>query len=240
MTLPLRQAPDQALIGLNRQATVARLLAGAVHEVNNALQVISGTLEVLELRADLPPPVADALARLRTQSTRAAAALGHVTLFTKTPLEVTGPVNMRDVVEESLALREFAVRRARLSARLDADRGTAFVVTGNRGDLQQALLNLIINAEQALAGSGGTIVVQLTIEGDGVVVRVIDDGPGIDAARADRLFEPFASAGDPFETPGLGLWASRRLVERHGGTLTLEPGTAGTALAVRLPTFRAR
>jgi nitrogen-specific signal transduction histidine kinase len=109
---PAQDAPEQALIGLNRQATVARLLSGTVHEVNNALQVISGTVEVLELRTDLPAAVVEALARLRVQSTRAAGALGRVTSFTSTSPEATGPVNMRAVVEESLALRDSALRCA--------------------------------------------------------------------------------------------------------------------------------
>jgi two-component system NtrC family sensor kinase len=235
---PAQDAPEQALIGLNRQATVARLLSGTVHEVNNALQVISGTVEVLELRTDLPAAVVEALARLRVQSTRAAGALGRVTSFTSTSPEATGPVNMRAVVEESLALRDYAIRRARLSARLDADRATAFVVTGSPGDLQQAVLNAIINAEQALAGRTGTILVRLAVEGDTVVARVIDDGPGIEPAAVPGVFEPFVSGGNPFETPGLGLWASRRLVERHGGTLTLEPRPGGTSLVLRLPIHR--
>jgi two-component system NtrC family sensor kinase len=231
-------ASDDALIGLNRLATVARLLSGAAHEVNNALQVISGTVEVLESRADVPSATQAALARMRGQSSRAAAALGQVMQFARAPRGGTGPVDMREVVEESLALRDFSIRRARLTARIDADPAAIFLVTGNRADLQQALLNVLINAEHALEGPTGTIAVQLSAEGGSVVVRVIDNGPGIVIDPPERAFEPFVTTGDPFEEPGLGLWTARKLAERHGGTLEIEPRSDGAAFVMRLPERR--
>jgi signal transduction histidine kinase len=243
-------ASDDALIGLNRLATVARLLSGAAHDVNNALQVISGTVEIVQMRTDLPSAAADALDRVRAQTARAAGALHRVNAFTRAPHGPIGPINLRELVEDSLALRDFAIRRARVSARLEAGAGTTYVVTGNRGDLQQVLLNLIINAEEALAGVNGTdvtgtavtgtavngtIVVRLGREGDRIVVRVVDEGPGIGVDPPERAFEPFVTGGRPFETAGLGLWVCRRLVEQHGGTLDIEYPAIGTALVVRLP-----
>ena len=74
---------EETLIGLNRLATVARLLSGAIHDVNNALQVISGTVELIESRPDVPPSMREALARLRAQSSRAAGTLTEVQLFTR-------------------------------------------------------------------------------------------------------------------------------------------------------------
>jgi signal transduction histidine kinase len=229
------EASDDALIGLNRLATVARLLSGAAHEVNNALQVISGTVEILENRKDAPPGVHDALARLRHQSNRAASALAQVLLFTRAPREGVTPVNLRELAQESLALREFSIRRARLTARIDADESTPFVVTGNRGDLQQALLNVVMNAEQALNGTPGAIVVQLSLDDAFVVLRVIDEGPGVTLDPPDRAFQAFVTTREPFESAGLGLWAARTLVEVHGGTLTIENRSAGAAVAMRLP-----
>jgi signal transduction histidine kinase len=225
---------------------VAKLLSGAAHEVNNALQIISGTIEMLESRADTPPAYREALARLKGQGNRAAAALGHVMTFARAPRGGGGPVNVREVVEESLALREFAIRRAGLTARVEADPSVQYVVTGNHADLQQTLLNIVMNAEQALRGTSGTIVVQLSVEDAAVVLRVIDEGPGVGIDPPDRAFQAFATSHDPFESPGLGLWASRALVEQHGGTLTLEKRPTGAAFAVRLPcrpisdTLRAR
>jgi signal transduction histidine kinase len=227
--------PDDALIGLNRLATVARLLSGAAHEVNNALQIISGTIEVLRARSDTPPAVLDVLARLDTQHERAAAALGQVLAFARAARADGGPVNLREMAEESLRLRAFSIRRAGLTSRLDASPSALFVVTGDRADLQQALLNVVMNAEHALAGTAGEIVVRLSSEDGAVVVRVIDEGPGVSIEPPDHAFHPFVTTHDPFEWPGLGLWAAQRLVERHGGTLTLEAAARGAAFAMRLP-----
>ena len=230
-----QDASDDALIGLNRLATVARLLSGAAHEVNNALQVISGTVEVLESRADVPAATQNALARLRGQSSRAAAALGLVMQYARAPRGSTGPVNMHEVAEESLALRDFSIRRAGLTARIEADPTAMFIVNGNRGDLQQALLNVLINAEHAVHGPSGTITVRLSREEGTVVLRVVDNGPGIAIDPKERAFEAFVTSGDPFDAPGLGLWTARTLVERYGGSLDIETTAGGASLVMRMP-----
>ena len=232
--------PDEALIGLNRLATIARLLSGAVHDVNNALHVISGTVELLETRPDLPPSMHEALARLRAQSARAAGSLAQVLAFTRAPRDGHSPLNLRELAEESLALRDFAIRRARLTAKLVADGPGPFVVLGNRGELQQVLLNVLMNAEQALTGRGGTLVVRLTIEGGETVVRVVDDGGGVTLSPPEQVFDAFVTTQPPFDAAGLGLWAARRIVEQHGGTLALEPQSTGASFAMRLPTATLR
>lgn len=225
------------LISLNRSATTARLLSGVVHEVNNALQVISGTVELLESRVDMPAAVAPALERLRKQSARAASVLSDVQRFTRAPLGDIVRVDVRDVIEHSLSLRAFSIRRAGLSIRLEAERDARFVVMGNRGQLQQALLNLVVNAEEAVGGKRGEIIVELSADAAWVKVLVLDPGDGITIEPRERVFEPFVSTGDPWESAGLGLWTARAIVAEHGGTVTIEdrsPGT-GTAFAVRLP-----
>jgi two-component system NtrC family sensor kinase len=214
---------------------VARLLSSAVHEVNNALQVISGTVEILETRPDIDAALARALERLRTQSARAAGALADVLVFTKAPIEESAVVNLRDTTTHSVGLRMFAVRRAGLTLRLDANEATAFVVRGSRGQLQQAILNLLVNAEQALAGSKGTIVVELTTDTEWVTVRVTDDGRGLTPEAEAEVFDAFVSTKTPAEGAGLGLWAARRIAEGHGGSLTFEPRPQGASFVMRLP-----
>ena len=227
---------EDALIGLNRQATVARLMSGAIHDVNNALMVISATVEMLEARADVPSSMKDALTRLRTQSSRAAGSLAQVLMFTRAARGGQQPVNLRELVEESLALRDFSIRRGGLTARFEPDGSGPFIVSGNRGDLQQVLLNMIVNAEQALAGQSGAIVVRLSIEDDLVVVRVIDEGKGISVEPLEQIFEPFVTTHNAGESAGLGLWAARRLMVRHGGTLTVDRAfPAGAVFTMRLP-----
>lgn len=226
---------DDVLIALNRSATVARLLSSAVHEVNNALQVISGTVEILETRPNVDPALARSLERLRTQSARAAGALADVLVFTKAPIDEFVAVNVRDVATHSIGLRAFAVRRAGLSIRLEADESTVFIVRGNRGRLQQALLNMIVNAEQALAGTKGTITVALTADDQWVSVTVSDEGAGVTVQPPEHAFDRFTSTRSPTECAGLGLWVARTIAHAHGGTLTMERRTPGTAFVMKIP-----
>lgn len=233
-----RLPEGERLIALNRSATSARLMAGVIHEVNNVLQVISGTVELLQSRPDVPPTMLPALERLSKQSTRAAAIFAEAMVFTRGVVAETGRVNLREVAEHSLGLRAFFIKRAGLTSRVAASEATQFVVTGNRAQIQQAVLNLVMNAEQAAAGTKGEIVVELEAAAEQGVLRVIDPGPGVPATVNERLFEPFCSTRDPWEGAGLGLWAARAIAEAHGGALVQETRPAGTAFALRLPAFR--
>jgi len=224
------------LVDLSRSVTTARLLSGVIHEVNNALLVISGTVELLETRTDLPDAVVRALERLRRQSSRAAAALAEVLAFTHAPPDERAEVTLRDVASAAVELRRFAVSRAGLSIQL-APGTEPCVVRGNRGALQQAILNMIIKAEQTLAGTGGRILVEAGTSGDWATVRVSDEGQG---ARGDRdtMFEPFLATRSASDMTGLGLFAARVIVEAHGGTLGVDEEVAGTSLLIRVPALQ--
>ena len=227
--------PRDVLLALNRSVTAARLMAGAIHEVNNALQVISGTVEILQGRTDLPEPVTRALDRLRKQGTRAGAALAEVLVFTKGAVDETARVDMREVIDYCVGVRRFAIQRGGLSVRWEPDPDASLAIMGTRGLIQQAVLNLIINAEQALAFTRGNIAIELTGAGDWVEVRVTDDGGGVLVEPRERAFEPFVSTRDAWQGAGLGLWSARAIAEMHHGTVTIEQGKSGGAFLMRLP-----
>jgi signal transduction histidine kinase len=224
------------LLTLNRAATVARLLSGVAHEVNNALQVIGGTTELLQAMPGLPPSVVDGLNRIATQNARAASAIQEVMVFARQKMEGTGRTNLREIANRAVALRSFAIARARLSVSLDAPPTGRFLVNGNPGLLQLALLNLIVNAEQALAGrQGGAIRVALEDSPGCVVLRVSDNGPGVEKTAANDLFTSFFTTRSREEASGLGLAVARLAAEQCGGTITLEEGGPGATFTLRLP-----
>ena len=147
----------------------------------------------------------------------------------------TSRVNVREVVEHSLTLRAFSIKRASLTSRFVAAEGKQFHVNGNRATLQQALLNLIVNAEQALAGVAGEILVELDADDGWTWIRIIDKGPGIAIQPPERAFEAFVSTHDAWDGAGLGLWAARTIAEEHGGSLTFQSSAEGTTVTMRLP-----
>jgi two-component system, NtrC family, C4-dicarboxylate transport sensor histidine kinase DctB len=224
------------LVTLNRSATVARLVAGVFHELNNALQVIGGLAELLQETPGIPPSVADGLRRIHGQNTKAASAIAEVMAFSRQKTDVRGRVNMRDLTARAVGLRTFAIGRARLTIVYSPPTVGVVEVHGFANLLLQAVLNLIVNAEQALAGQqDGTIRLELELPAGSVVVRVSDNGPGVDPAVAEHMFEPFATTRSREESSGLGLCVAREIAEQHGGTLTLESATPGASFVLRLP-----
>ena len=239
--LPAREDPgvpgQDDLVTLNRSATVARLVAGVFHEVNNSLQVIGGLAELLQDSPGIPPAVADGLRRIHLQNAKTAIAIAEVMAFSRQKTDVAGRVNMRDLTGRAVGLRTFAIGRARLTIVYEPSTSGVVDVQGFASLLLQAVLNLIVNAEQALASQpGGTIRVELELPAGWVVVRVSDNGPGIDPTVADRLFEPFVTTRSREESSGLGLAVARQIAEQHGGTLTLESADTGACFSLRLPT----
>lgn len=223
-------------VTLDRASNVARLLTGLAHEVNNALLIISGTAELLEERPDMPEAVTKGMVRIRSQSARAAGVISEVLAVARTDPDVRGPVNLREVAASAVALRSFAIGRARLTIVLVAPTDRSFIVQGSRALLLQAVLNLVGNAEQALVGvHGGMIRVEIADEHGRGVLRVADSGAGVPSDQRARIFEPFVTTRAWGEYPGLGLTAARRIAEMHGGTLDLEDRPGGGSFVLTVP-----
>jgi signal transduction histidine kinase len=227
--------PDD-IVALNRLTTLAKVLAGTAHDVNNALQIIGGSAELLEGHADLPDAARRALRRIQGQSARAASAVADVMRFSRDRGEVTAAVSVKDVIIRAIAMRLFLVRRAGIVLDFDAAQSPAPEVRGRAAQLQQAVLNLIMNGEQALTGQlGGTIAITISEEAGDAVVRIIDNGPGPDAALGERAFDAFVTTRSRTESPGLGLAAARIIARGHGGDVTLEDRKPGCCATLRLP-----
>lgn len=227
--------PDEVII-LNRLATVARVLAGTAHDVNNALQIIGGSAEMLEAGDDLSDPGRRALQRIRNQAARAAALVEDLMLFARDRGEPSSRVSLKEIVSKALALRAFMIRRAGLVLDYDAARSPSAEITGRAAPLQQVVLNVIMNAEQAVGGrTGGTISLRLREESGEAVLRIIDNGPGLSETVRDLAFEPLVTTRPAPESCGLGLAAARLIARAHGGDLSFEPRDDGACASLRLP-----
>jgi signal transduction histidine kinase len=210
-----------------RGAAVAQLAATVAHEVRNPLGVIRGTVELMveRGRGRLGERDGEALQDI----------LGEVARLRRLTDDFLDLSSDRPLSGSSLELSSFLDDAARAShaatgVAIDVQSPAGLHVQGDGGRLRQVLLNLVANAARA-----GAQRVRFQAAADGTRIRldVADDGPGIPETIRPRLFEPFATTRE--DGNGLGLAVSRRIVERHGGSLALLPATPGATFRIELP-----
>jgi len=222
-----------------KQASLGELLGTTTHEFNNALTTILNYAR-LGLRHRDAATRDKALERILSAATRAARITASVLSMSRNRSSRFEPVDLQVVVEDALVLLE----REMMKYRVQVEREFAPVprVSANPGQLQQVLLNLLVNARQAMPG-GGRLILRLSHdEPSGLVdLMVRDTGCGMPPEVLRRIFEPhFSTKTGPDETgkggSGLGLASCREIVETHRGRIRVEsaPGK-GTAITVRLP-----
>jgi signal transduction histidine kinase len=224
--------PD-VIIALNRLATVARVVSGTAHDVNNALQIIGGSAELLENQADLGESARRALTRIRTQAVRAAGLIEELSKFARDRSGEAARIPLRGIATQAIAFRGLMIRRAGLSLTFDAEHSPAAPVTGHSGQLMQAAVNMIMDAEAAFEGQKGGSITVTVAEADGhAVLSVANNGPD----RSDRL-EVRGLTGTPTSVldAQTGLTAARLIAAAHGGELTRAATNDGEALVLRLP-----
>jgi len=222
-----------------KQASLGELLGTTTHEFNNALTTILNYAR-LGLRHRDAATRDKALERILSAATRAARITASVLSMSRNRSARFEPVDLQLVVEDALVLLE----REMMKYRVQVEREFTAVprVSASPGQLQQVLLNLLVNARQAMPG-GGRLILRLSHdEASGLVdLMVRDTGCGMPPDVLRRIFEPhFSTKNGPDESgkggSGLGLASCREIVETHRGRIRVEsaPGK-GTAITVRLP-----
>jgi two-component system sensor histidine kinase DctS len=218
----------------NRLALTARLLSSTVHDINNALQVISGNGELLELAPNADAQVIKRGQTIRSHARRASGLLTELMAFAKDLNDRTGVVALRAVATQAVAMRQYALTKLRIAVTVDGDEGP---VVGNPRHLTQVVLNLVANAERALTSRQGATL-RLHVHSDAGVtsLSVSDNGPGLDPAVEQRLFSVEPGSVEATDGLGIGLGVSKWLIEQHHGTLTyLRPPEGGSAFTITLP-----
>jgi signal transduction histidine kinase len=217
----------QRRLEAEKLASLAEFAAGAGHEINNPLTVISGRAQLL-LREEKNPERKHALALISAQAMRVYEMIADMMLFARPPRPELAPVELVRLVDDTVA--ELLPRAA--------GQETSLCRTGQPGpigikadatQLAVALRAVCQNAMEAL-GSGGHIQIDLQRRDSNVEIHVRDDGPGIKADEANHIFDPFYSARQAGRGLGLGLSKAWRIVTNHGGQIevTSEPGHGAT------------
>lgn len=240
------------LIFAEKMATVGRLASGVAHEVGNPLASVIGFVELLE--ADPDPELAeDLLPRVRAELDRIHNIIRDLLNYARptglthddlTPVEPREAVAVADIVDNARKLVEAQGRFAEVE--FDVDLPAALPgVDVHPGRLQQVVLNLFVNAAEAMDGRG-VIAVHLAADAEAtqaglLTLEVRDDGPGIDPRAGSNIFEPFFTTKEVGAGTGLGLAVSLRLVERMGGHLKLRrDAERGACFRLSLPIAGAR
>lgn len=248
----LREAQD-GMVRSERLAAVGRLAAGVAHEVGNPMGALLAFLDLVGRDPGLSPAAREHLARASAQGQRVRGILRQMLDFARPARPTKGPVDVRALAEETVALLRAQRRYAGVGIRCVCEEGAPTTVQGDSAAVSQILLNLALNAADAVRGAGGGSVTLRLRPGalrvragapegaaarrspDALECRVEDDGPGVPEADRERIFDPFFTTRPPGEGTGLGLANALRLAEGLGGSLELADTDSGACFVLRLP-----
>jgi len=233
------QATQAQLVQAGKLSAVGQLVSGVAHELNNPLSVVIGYGQLLRskpLAAEIRSPIE----MIVSQGERMAKIVQSLLLFSRQRKPERAPVQVAGVIEQAIALRATRMRLSGIKVELDHDPDVP-PAEGDAHQLQQVFLNLLLNAEHAILGSGigDTVHVRAGSRAEGgklwVVVEFADNGPGITAEVLPRIFEPFFTTKKVGQGTGLGLSVSYGIVQQHGGRLTAKSAPGRTVFTVELP-----
>jgi len=229
------------LTHLARVSSLGELTASIAHEINQPLSgIVTNAATGLRMLAADPPNVGGALETVRRtirDANRASDVIVSLRAMYSRKETVQEEINLNEAAREVIALSLSELHRNRLTLQMQLAHDLPDI-HGDRVQLQQVILNLLLNASDAMKGVANRareILVRTELQHDDAVrLTVVDSGIGIDPKQAKKLFEPFyttKSAG-----MGIGLSVSRRIIERHGGRLWAEPnGGHGASFSFSIP-----
>ena len=227
------------LLQSEKLAALGQFVAGIAHELNNPLQGVLGHLELLRATGAFPKALRRDMQRIYREADRAAKIVRNLLVFAGSRRLVRRRTSMNATLSRVLALRSPALRAGNIEVIRSHEDGLPRVI-GDPLLLQQALLNVLLNAEQAIGGEGGRIETHTCVrQRDGarfVVVQIRDTGPGVPAAALPRLFEPFYTTKEVGKGTGLGLAITYGIIQEHGGHIVASNHPEGGAVfTVELP-----
>jgi C4-dicarboxylate-specific signal transduction histidine kinase len=241
-----RQRAEEAL--LEAQAELARvtralgmgeLVATIAHEVNQPLTAIVTNGNFCSRRLEGATPnlheLRAAITEIVNDGARASAIISRIRALLMKGVPDRTKLDVNQVIQEVARLLRHELTRSRVSLRTNLAPDLPYVL-GDRVQLQQATLNLIMNGIDAMSmitDRPRELLIQSAKHSEGVLIQVQDSGAGIDPGQADRIFEPFFT--DKPEGIGMGLSISRSIVESHGGRLWAVPGASGALFEFTLP-----
>ncbi len=223
----------------DRLASIGQLVSGVANEINNPLTSVIGFSDLV-LRREIEDDVRADLKIVNDEAKRAALIVKKLLTFVRSQSEEKSEIRANEMVERVLLLRnhDHKMNNIQVITKLASNLPN---VKGNASQLQQVLYNIIVNAEQAMLEANGKGIITVTTEqsGDTVVIRLADNGPGINQENMKKLFTPFFTTKELGKGTGLGLSICHGIVTEHGGKICAESKLGkGTTFIIELPTAR--
>jgi len=240
-----RKKLEQQLVASQKMEAAGRLAAGIAHDFNNVLTVISGYTGLLLARVPAQDPSRREISEISEATQRATALTKRLIAFGRQDIHQPKVLNLNAVISDlDQMLRPVIGDEIRLVTQLAPDLGA---ISADPVQVEQVLINLIINARDAMA-PGGEITVMTenvhepnaaangAILGNSIMLAVADTGHGMDEATLARIFEPFFTTKEVGKGTGLGLWTVREIVQQNRGTIQVESQIGhGTTFKISFP-----
>jgi two-component system NtrC family sensor kinase len=228
---------EEQLVQSERLAAVGLLASGVAHEINTPLTGIASYAQMLLEDLDEDDPAREYLERIRKQSWRDSHIANSLLNFSRGSGNAFTKVDLNAIVDETLALFGPQIKGRSIDIQFTPSPDPP-LVEGHQGRLQQVLLNLLLNARDALAG-GGEIRIRTAVNDDHVKLQVEDTGEGISREDLKRIYDPFFTTKGAGGGTGLGLSVTYGIVQDHHGSLSARsrPGE-GTVFSLDLPAWQ--
>jgi two-component system NtrC family sensor kinase len=231
----LRQMEDQLRMR-ERLATIGQMVGGVAHELNNPLNVVILLSEML-MTQEIPENITNDVKMIYEEAQRAAAIVQDLLTFARKRPPQMEPLQVVAVLEDVLRLRAYEQKVENIKVLKCFDKNLP-EITGDRYQLQQVFLNVILNAEDAITSVNKQGIIKIVTEPDGDLVRIsiTDDGPGISSENLPHVFDPFFTTKETGKGTGLGLSICYGIVKSHGGTITIDSELGeGTTVNIEFP-----
>ncbi len=237
LSMAYQQRAQQQLVQVERLSAIREMVSGVAHELNNPLTAILGYCQLI-LGIGKDEELKGYLRVIHEETERCRTIVQNFLSFSRKADAEKTSVDVNEVIESTIELRRHPITSQGITIEKRLDPALPRIVA-DRNLLQQAILNLVKNAEETLAAAAEgekRIRIATTFSAKGIEIAVSDTGPGIDPEVAPHLFEPFFTSGDGSRGSGLGLSVAEAIVKEHQGGLRVEsqPGQ-GAVFTATLP-----
>lgn len=234
----------EKILQTDKLATLGELSAGISHEINNPLTVAYGYAQniewMLESSEDSSSDELKLSAKRVTHSLeKISSIISNMKTYVRTDDDHREFCDLRDVVRAASELTHTGITKDKVELLIQAP-NEALLVQGNRIELEQVLVNILKNSFDAISDAKveqGSVKIVLERRENAIAVQVYDNGPGVAADAATKIFQPFYTTKELGKGSGLGLSISQRLIEKHRGSLHLLPHKGGACFEIELPTM---